>query len=577
MTAPTLVEWVHALGWTLLHFLWQGALIGAAYAFARLLARQASPQARCALGLAALALLGCAPVLTLWQLAPVAMLPAVGEGVVAALPAMTVAADAAPAFAIEPWLPWLVGAWLLGVSAVSLRNWAQYWRLRNLVRREATALPQWDARLAALVRRFGVSRPVRLVQSAIVQTPSMIGWLAPVIVLPASVLVGLTPRQLELVIAHELGHIRRWDFAVNMLQIALESVLFYHPVVHWISREVRNEREACCDDLVLRLGADPVDYANTLASLEELRGVTHAPALAISGGLLLGRIRRIVGAEPMFAAPLSSGQGVLLLAVACAALLAFRPMAGDVLDAVSLRAVPPSVELAPVARPARIEAAASVADVLTRSAALVLERALAPVAEPEASSTADSLAMPDAAPPAMRIERVREGLTLPAAPSIGVADLAFARPSLSRIGAPTAVPSPRALGRAAPQYPARATLEGVEGSVTLSFVVDHDGTAREIRVVAASEPGWFEDAAIEALRQWRFEPGRALDRFTQTFDFSLGSEAVPEQEPCETRVGSRICRKLPDLEMEPITTLGEVPQGPPRAAPERVPLDPVND
>ena len=81
-------------------------------------------------------------------------------------------------------------------------------------------------------------------------------------------------------IAHELGHVRRWDYAVNLLQIALESVLFYHPVVHWISRDVRHEREACCDDLVLRLGADPVDYAHTLASLEDLRGVTHAPAVA---------------------------------------------------------------------------------------------------------------------------------------------------------------------------------------------------------------------------------------------------------------------------------------------------------
>ena len=85
-----------------------------------------------------------------------------------------------------------------------------------------------------------MSRPVRLVRSAIVQTPSLIGWIAPVIVLPASVLVGLTPRQIELVIAHELGHVRRWDYAVNLLQIALESVLFYHPVVHCISRVVRH-------------------------------------------------------------------------------------------------------------------------------------------------------------------------------------------------------------------------------------------------------------------------------------------------------------------------------------------------
>jgi TonB family protein len=559
-TLPTLLDWVHALGWTLLHFLWQGALIGAGYALARLLARGSSPQVRYTLGLVALALLACAPAITLWQLAPVATISAL-SGVATALPAMAATAGAAHELTIEPWLPWLVGAWLLGVSAVSLRNWAQYWRLRNLVRREATALPQWEARLTALVRRFGVSRPVRLVQSAIVQTPSMIGWLAPVIVLPASVLVGLTPRQLELVIAHELGHIRRWDFLVNVIQIALESVLFYHPVVHWISREVRNEREACCDDLVLRLGADPVDYAKTLASLEELRGVTHAPALAVSGGLLLGRIRRIVGAEPMFAAPLSSGQGLLLLVVAFAALMAFRPMAGNVLDAVTTAAPqPPTIARDAVAPPARLATSAGVADVLTRSAALVMERGLSPA--PVAEAPVDA-ATPGVATP--RIARTTAPLSPPgrAVDSPRIVDLAFAAPALPRIGTPSrAAAAPRPLERAAPEYPARATLEGIEGSVTLSFVVDGDGVAREIRVVAANEPGWFEGAAMAALRAWRFEPGLALDRYTQTFDFSLGldSDSAAEREPCERRVGSRLCRNLPVAAMEPITTLGEIPR-----------------
>ena len=131
---------------------------------------------------------------------------------------------------------------------------------------------------------------------------------------------------------------------------------------------------------------------------------------------------------------------------------------------------------------------------------------------------------------------------------------------VKKVAAESLATTPSTQAAAAPAYPARATLEGVEGSVTLSFVVDEAGLAREIAVVAASEPGWFESAAIAALRDWRFEPGRALERYSQTFDFALGGADEAEPEPLEVRIGSRICRKFPAGSLEPVTTLGEVPR-----------------
>ena len=110
------------------------------------------------------------------------------------------------------------------------------------------------------------------------QVPSVVGWLRPVILLPASALTGLSPAHLDAIIAHELAHVRRHDFAVNLLQTAAEILLFYHPACWWISRRIRAEREHCCDDIAVSLCGDRLLYATALADLEALRGSTDARA-----------------------------------------------------------------------------------------------------------------------------------------------------------------------------------------------------------------------------------------------------------------------------------------------------------
>src|SRR5207245_10148390 len=130
------------------------------------------------------------------------------------------------------------------------------------------------AALHRLAARLRVSRPVRLLQSTLVQVPAVLGWVRPVILLPASALTGLTPLQLEVLLAHELAHVRRYDYLVNLIQSAIEILLFYHPAVRWVSRRVREEREHCCDDLAVAVCGDAHLYARALLMMESLRART---------------------------------------------------------------------------------------------------------------------------------------------------------------------------------------------------------------------------------------------------------------------------------------------------------------
>jgi len=157
------------------------------------------------------------------------------------------------------------------------------------------AAAAWIETVEGLIQRLQVSRPVRLYTSAIAEVPMVIGLVRPYILFPVSTVTGLSESQLRAVLAHELAHIRRHDYLVNLLQTAVETLLFYHPAVWWLSRRVRQEREHCCDDLAVEVCGDVMEYAGALAQLEELRGCTSEPALAATGGDLLARIRRLTG------------------------------------------------------------------------------------------------------------------------------------------------------------------------------------------------------------------------------------------------------------------------------------------
>jgi beta-lactamase regulating signal transducer with metallopeptidase domain len=199
--------------------------------------------------------------------------------------------------AARPWTPSLtatvVGLWMLGVCVFAMRLAGGWIVARRLIVGERQSVSaETQAAADRLSRRMGIDRVVRVVQSSGVTVPMMVGWLKPIVLLPAAVLAGLAPAQIEALLAHELAHVRRHDYVVNLLQSVVETLLFYHPAVWWVSRHVRVEREHCCDDLAVAM-CDRLAYATALGDLAAL-SAPASPALAATGGPLVDRIRRIV-------------------------------------------------------------------------------------------------------------------------------------------------------------------------------------------------------------------------------------------------------------------------------------------
>jgi beta-lactamase regulating signal transducer with metallopeptidase domain len=303
---------VQALGWTLVHFLWQGLVIAALLAAGLRIFRSGPAHYKYLAACAAMALMALALLVTfrlvLSQPEPLPAITPISAKISTIETSTTFTLNqptrtATPELRttgfferLDHLLPWLVLGWLAGVCALSCRLFLGWLQVRRLRRTATHPLPSpWPEKLAALAQRLGVNRSIQLLQSALIEVPTVIGWLRPVILLPASCLTGLTPGQLEAIIAHELAHIRRHDYLVNLLQSTIETLLFYHPAVWWVSRRIRDERENCCDDLAVEVSGDLVGYARALATLEELRPASAQLMLAAAGAPLLQRIRRLAG------------------------------------------------------------------------------------------------------------------------------------------------------------------------------------------------------------------------------------------------------------------------------------------
>lgn len=301
--------WVQRLGTTLLHFLWQGSAIALLYGAARhYWARNSNPRVRYLLACGALAAVSAAPVLTWLLLRPpdagppilyrIQSTPAPASSEVVATTAALPESIRAAVSAVQPeqFLSWVVILWLAGAVVFWIRmfaGWILAARMRSVSVRRAP--PEWQQTLGRLAEQVGVDGPVRLLVSALVQTPAVVGWLRPVVLVPVGALAGLPAAQVEALLLHELAHMRRHDYLVNILQSMAESLLFYHPAVWWISGHIRAEREHCCDDVAVSIAGDAFTYACALAQLEAYRPAHPAAAMAANGGSLAGRIARLLG------------------------------------------------------------------------------------------------------------------------------------------------------------------------------------------------------------------------------------------------------------------------------------------
>ncbi len=300
-------------GWTLVHFVWQGGLLAVATAAGLRLCRRRSSTTRYAVACLGLTAMLAAPAVTsavLWEPAVVTLPAETGS---AAIPgkaidsttrrtalddsSQSVKGAAGLRVELDPWLPYVVWTWIAGVVLLMARFAGGSWRVHRLhVASRAEAVSPWQTAGERLAGRLRLDVAFKVVESGLVDTPSVIGFLRPVILLPVAILSNLSPGQVEALLAHELAHIRRRDYAVNLLQTAAETLLFFHPAVWWVSSRIREERELCCDDVAVEVCGEPTAYAAALAELASWRSREIALSVGAAGGPLLARVRRLVGA-----------------------------------------------------------------------------------------------------------------------------------------------------------------------------------------------------------------------------------------------------------------------------------------
>ncbi|MEL6110260.1 MAG: M56 family metallopeptidase, partial [Planctomycetota bacterium] len=317
------------IGWTLLHFTWQASIIGLIAGLALFFVRREAAHVRYAICCLGMTLLALAPVATAGYLVKNTPTPVVSidyhlEALAPEIdarptPSFDPSSDLSPpelsdasvtsppAFVegqrgwrmrldatLQPWMHWIVGGWLVGVALLMCRLAGGLWRIRVWAQTASeTNDALLDATFARLRKQLGVSPNVRVLESARVAVPMVIGCLRPAVLVPTSLLSGLTTVELESILAHELAHIRRHDYFVNLLQNLLETLLFFHPVIWWLSRQTRIEREHCCDELAIGACGDRPALAVALLKIEESRSVDRR-MVAANGGALTGRIRRIL-------------------------------------------------------------------------------------------------------------------------------------------------------------------------------------------------------------------------------------------------------------------------------------------
>src|SRR5258708_16530479 len=305
-------------GWALIHFVWQGAAIATVMATVLHLLDRRSANARYILACAGLAAMLAAPAITIRFISRAAAPSSAAASLHddARATASSAASDrtsvarsanlqrSEPARSARPSIslpdfarvvPAVTIVWLTGVVLLLARMAGGWWQVRRLHRTAlATAASRWQTACRRLAYRLGLHAAAHVVESALVEVPTVVGWLRPAILLPVAALASLSPSQVEAILAHELAHIRRHDYAVTVLQTIAETLLFYHPARWWLSKQIRTEREHCCDEIAVAVCGDPVGYAQALAELESWRTVPARVAMAATGGSLPHRVRHIL-------------------------------------------------------------------------------------------------------------------------------------------------------------------------------------------------------------------------------------------------------------------------------------------
>lgn len=303
-------NWVHAIGVTLFHSLWMGIILSLITSIIILSTRKTSASIRYNLLIAVLGIFVIAIGFVFYNaFAPASVIYTVNNTSETAITPQIVVQSSITGndgllnqmnYLMDLWTSHamqIVLIWFLIICAkcmqltVGLQS-VYYLKTRNVF----AAGSHWEHTLAELSERLGITATVKILQSGIAKVPMVAGHFKPVILLPLGLLNGLSEAEVNAIISHELAHIKRRDYLVNILQSIIEIIFFFNPAVLWISKLIKEERENCCDDLALACAGSKQDYIKALLSCQEFQSATPQYAMAITGrkNQLLKRVSRMV-------------------------------------------------------------------------------------------------------------------------------------------------------------------------------------------------------------------------------------------------------------------------------------------
>ena len=320
---------VEALGWTIIHSLWQGAIFAIALGLLLVFTNRYSSLTRYLMSIFILLLFVTATLITfmlkvdLQNVASSKSTPFTQVNInlnepktqpdePANYPIEQEFIQANDEFSIlittkiyfERHIPLIVTLWLLGILIFTLRFLGSLAYIQRMRSYQTNVFPTyWIEQANLFVNQIGLTKKVKFVSSNIALTPMAMGVFKPAVIIPAKLFTGLTEEQMKAILIHELAHIKRNDFLVNILQSIVEILFFYHPGVWWISTVIRNERENCCDDITVSLTGEKIEYAKTLIQLQTESQQSLNPALGLTGlsYKFSHRIKRLFNQPTVFA------------------------------------------------------------------------------------------------------------------------------------------------------------------------------------------------------------------------------------------------------------------------------------
>jgi len=568
---------VSTLGLTLLHFLWQGALIGAAAVVALRFSARRTAQHRyliCMVALLACAVTPCVTAVVLMLDDPsISRLDSSSSLLLRQIETPLLAVRWAGASRSLDLISATVALWMVGVLAV-IAYYGLQWRGVERIRRSAVPLPsqQRVAEIARnLLQRWQASAVVPVMMATSITTPIVIGLWRPMIVFPAAMIARMPTADFELILLHEIAHIVRRDSWANALQVCLEILFFYHPLVHWLSWRARLERERACDDFAIAASGSAYRYARALTSLMIVSGRVPATALGAAGADLLPRLRYLTGQcrdhDEFPRSPLILALIVLLLfGIGTVDPRPWGGLADTLSDAPSMGSQAEPVVLEwPLARTENISPRDSLPRIVAESTPSLATTARR--IKPQQSVAPRTAHVAEVSPPvelaAVPVEtEVTSGTVEPTrtepAPLPPVEELALPPQSAGLTSPPDlSEPDPTLISKPTltatysplPEYPGLARLEGIEGTVSVVLRVAPDGRPADLRIIHAEPLGVFEGAVRRALMKWRYDVPSTADSSAQMaasyqLRFSIAGVTSDAAPVCVTMTASNTCRPL---------------------------------